>query len=83
MGVLESIKVKQINYPYWRTYQDFYEWYEQLCSLSATVWYPQLVHENANFKSLSKWLLDETLQGKGRELFEFGHTKLFMKNALL
>ena len=83
MGVLESIKVKQINYPYWRTYQDFYERYEQLCSLSATVWYPQLVQENANFKSLSKWLLDETLQGKGWELFEFGITKLFMKNALL
>jgi len=36
MGVLESIKVKQINYPYRRTYQDFYERYEQLCSISAT-----------------------------------------------
>ena len=36
MGVLESIEVKQKNYPYRRKYRDFYKRYEELCSASAS-----------------------------------------------
>lgn len=63
MGVLESIKVKQINYPYRRAYKDFYERYEQLCSISATKRFDILVKEGADFEALTWRLLEETLQG--------------------
>ena len=83
MGVLESIEVKQKNYPYRRKFMEFYQRYEDLCSTSATKRFEQLVLEGADFRKLCEQIMEETLRGTAEGLFEFGHTKVFCKNELV
>jgi len=83
MGVLESIEVKQKNYPYRRKFIDFYRRYEDLCSASASKRFAAYEAEGADFEKLCKQLLDETLHGLADGLFEFGHRKVFLKNELV
>lgn len=83
MGVLESIEVKQKNFPYRRKFSEFYQRYEDLCSISGTKRYSTLVSENADFKSLAEKVLSETFRDLAEGLFAFGYNKLFLKNELV
>lgn len=83
MGVLESIAVKQKNFPYRRKFTEFYQRYEDLCSISASKRYNILVAENADFRSLCQKILDETFRGLADKLYAFGHHKVFLKNELV
>lgn len=83
MGVLESIRVKQINFPYRARFMDFYQNYEVLGSQSATMRFQRLKEQGADFKELSVRIMNEVFQGEGQGKFEIGQTKIFMKAAML
>ncbi|CAI2359384.1 unnamed protein product [Moneuplotes crassus] len=83
MGVLESIEVKQKNFPYRRKFQDFFHRYEDLCNSTASKRYDTLVKEGANFKKLCEEILETCFRGLANGLFAFGHKKLFLKNELV
>lgn len=82
MGVLESIEVKQKNFPYRRRFDEFYKRYEDLCPSTASKRFKILVEEKVDFKKLCKEILNSTLRGLADELFAFGHHKIFLKNEL-
>lgn len=73
MGVLESIEVKQKNYPYRRKFIEFYQRYEDLCSASATKRFEEYVAQKADFEALSRKILEETFHGCANDMFAFGH----------
>jgi len=83
MGVLESIEVKQKNFPFRRKFNEFYHRYEDLCSISSSKRYDMLIGENADFKQLCEQVLKETLRDFADELYAFGHVKIFCKNELI
>lgn len=83
MGVLESIEVKQKNYPYRRKFIEFYQRYEDLCSASATKRFEKYVADGADFEALCRKTLEETFHGLANDLFDFGHSKVFCKNELV
>ena len=83
MGVLESIEVKQKNFPYRRKFAEFYQRYEDLCSLSGSKRFATLVSENADFKNLSEMIITETFRDLAEGLFAFGYNKIFCKNELV
>ena len=83
MGVLESIEVKQKNYPYRRKFVEFYQRYEDLCSASATKRFEEYVAAKADFEQLSRKILNETFQGYAENMYAFGYKKVFCKNELI
>lgn len=54
MGVLESIKVKQENFPYRRTFEDFYKQYELLSPAYADGRYSMMSDDEKNRKDWRK-----------------------------
>lgn len=83
MGVLESIEVKQKNFPYRRKFVEFYQRYEDLCSTSASKRFEVMVQEGADFEKLCHQIIEETLRGHAEGLYAFGHRKIFLKNELV
>ena len=83
MGVLESIEVKQKNYPYRRKFNEFYHRYEDLCPSTASQRYHTLEEAGADFRKLSEEILQCTFRGLADGLFAFGHQKVFLKNELV
>lgn len=53
MGVLDTIKVRKLNFPNRLKYERFYERYEDLCSVSLSKPYRLLCKENPNYRELS------------------------------
>jgi myosin heavy subunit len=61
MGVLESIKVKQENYPYRKKYEDFYRIYELLSPAYSEGRYKMLTEEQKgqkNWKALTEQIME-------------------------
>lgn len=83
MGVLESIEVKQKNFPYRRKFIEFYQRYEDLCPSTASKRFNTLVEERVDFNKLCKEILESSFKGLADELFAFGHNKIFLKNELI
>lgn len=50
MGVLESIDVKQKNYPYRKSFEEFYHRYELLSPLYGTMRYENMPKASTDFK---------------------------------
>ena len=71
MGVLESIDVKQKNYPFRKSFEEFYHRYELLSPLYGTMRYDQMP-KNSDFRSMSESILKEALNGLGGEFYAVG-----------
>ena len=52
MGILDTIKVRKESYPIRRTYQKFYEKYDELSSVHSKKSYLQHVKAGSNFKTM-------------------------------
>ena len=82
MGILESIDVKQKNYPFRKNFEEFYHRYELLSPLYGTMRYDQMP-KNSDFRSMSESILKEALNGLGGEFYAVGKTKILMRNELV
>ena len=82
MGVLDTIKIRRINYPNRKLYKQFYERYEFLCSKSMEKPIKILIKENADFKALSETIFKEQFNNLGKDFYLFGSTRMFMKNEI-
>lgn len=83
MGVLDSIKVRKMNYPNRISYLKFYERYEDLCSVSMNTSLRELQAQNTDFSMLTEKIMKEQFGILGSDLYAFGKTKFFMKNEVL
>eukprot|EP00347_Sterkiella_histriomuscorum_P008181 403346072 len=79
MGVLESIDVKQKNYPYRKSFEEFYQRYELLSPIYGTIRYENMTKSTTDFKQLSVTILNEAFQGF-KEFYAVGKTKILMRN---
>ena len=83
MGVLESIKVKQENYPYRKKYEDFYRIYELLSPAYVEGTYdlmPPAVRAQKNWNELSKQIMERVFapleKHEYEKFFALGRTKI-------
>ena len=82
MGVLDTIRIRKVNYPNRRKYIQFYQRYEDLCSVSMTRQCKELENEGADFKELTKQIFREQIGDFGGEYYAYGNSKIFMKNEI-
>ena len=78
MGVLESVDLKQKNFPFRRKFEEFYSEYEILSPRYATVRYYQMDKSAEDFESMAKEIISGTMAGQGREFYEIGNFKILM-----
>ena len=78
MGVLESVDLKQKNFPFRRKFDDFYEEYELLSPKYATIRYKQMNKAEYDFETMSKQIMSSTMQGCGNEFYAWGRFKILM-----
>jgi len=64
MGVLESIDLKQKNFPFRKSFEEFYSRFELLSSRFGQERYYQMDKFRTDFQALSKEILVKTLQGE-------------------
>jgi myosin heavy subunit len=63
MGVLESVDLKQKNFPYRKKYEEFYARYELLGPLYGTCRYEKMQDKKMyDFRELSVKIVNDTLQ---------------------
>ena len=63
MGVLESVDLKQKNFPFRKKYEEFFARYEILGPLYGTIRYDKMVDKSQyNFREYSIKIIQETLQ---------------------
>jgi myosin heavy subunit len=77
MGVLESVKLKQDNFPFRKKYEDFYKDYELLSEHFAVERYDQMA-KNSDFIGFSKKIVLDCMHGLGEEFYALGKTKVLM-----
>ena len=83
MGVLESIKVKQENFPYRKKYEDFYKIYELLSPAYVEGKYDLMsdeVKKSKQWNELTKQIMDRVFAPLQKEEYErffaLGKTKI-------
>lgn len=57
MGVLESVDLKQKNFPFRKKYEDFYSEFELLSPKYATIRYYQMNKDQEDFEAMSKQIM--------------------------
>jgi myosin heavy subunit len=83
MGVLESIDLKQKNYPYRKSFEEFYQRYEIISPIFGTQRYDQMDKGSTDFRQLSSEIIKDTLLGFGSDLYAIGNTKILMRNEIV
>jgi myosin heavy subunit len=78
MGVLESVDLKQKNFPYRKNYEEFYARYELLSPIYGKCRYDNMDKGAYDFRELSVSIVKITLQEFGKEYYALGTTKIFM-----
>ena len=78
MGVLESVDLKQKNFPYRKNYEEFYQKYELLSPLYGQCRYDNMKKDAYDFRQLSCDIVRDTLKQFGKEYYALGLTKIFM-----
>lgn len=78
LGVLESIKVRKESFPMRRPYKLFYQKYEDLRTFSGTNFID--LKDLADFKDLTRKLMEGALKNYPEELVLYGKTKIFLRN---
>jgi myosin heavy subunit len=78
MGVLESVNLKQKNFPFRKKFEEFYADYELLSPRYAHVRYYQMNKGSEDFESLAKDIMITQMQGKGVGRYCLGRTKILM-----
>ena len=78
MGVLESVDLKQKNFPYRKNYEEFYSRYELLSPLYGKCRYDNMVKGAYDFRELSCNIVRDTLKEFGQEYYALGRSKIFM-----
>jgi myosin heavy subunit len=75
MGVLESVKLKQDNFPFRKKYDEFYADYELLSEHFAVERYDQMA-KSSDFEGYSKKIVESCMHGLGQEFYALGKTKV-------
>lgn len=57
MGVLESVDLKQKNFPFRKKFEDFYSEFELLSPKYATIRYYQMNKDQEDFEAMSKQIM--------------------------
>ena len=78
MGVLESVDLKQKNYPFRKKFEDFYSEFELLSPKYATIRYYQMNRAEEDFESMAKQIMTSSMQGIGGEYYALGRFKILM-----
>jgi len=78
MGVLESVALKQKNFPYRKKFEEFYAEYEILHARFAEKRYYQMEKGSEDFGSMAGEIVLKTMQGCGAEFYAVGNTKILM-----
>ena len=75
---MESVDLKQKNFPFRKRFEEFYAEYELLSPRYAQVRYYQMKKESEDFKALSTAIVLESMQDCGKEFYAIGNTKILM-----
>lgn len=78
MGVLESVDLKQKNYPFRKKFEEFYAEYELLSPRYAAVRYYQMDKASEDFKAHIVQIFEQCLLGMGMDKYAIGNTKVLM-----
>lgn len=78
MGVLESVDLKQKNYPFRKKFEEFYSDYELLSPRYAEKRYYQMDKGSEDFKALTVDIFALCLLGLGGDKYAIGNTKVLM-----
>ena len=79
MGVLESVDLKQKNYPFRKKFEEFYADYELLSPRFATVRYYQMDKQAEDFRAHVAQIFDQCLLGLGKDLYAIGNSKVLLQ----
>ena len=63
MGVLESVELKQKNFPFRKKFEDFYSDYELLSPRYATIRYYQMNKASEDFETMAKQIMSTYMNG--------------------
>lgn len=79
MGVMESVALKQKNFPFRKKFEEFYAEYELLSPRYAQKRYYQMEDKSSeDFVKYSSDIVTENMQGQGAEYYAIGTTKVLM-----
>lgn len=78
MGVLESVELKQKNFPFRKKFMEFYQEYELLSPRFAEVRFFQMNKNTEDFDGLSKAIVIDAMKGLGTDFYANGVTKILM-----
>lgn len=79
MGVLESVDLKQKNFPYRKYYDEFYQRYEILSPLYGSCRYQNMADKSQyNFRELTIGIVEDQLKQHCKDLYAMGRKKIFM-----
>jgi len=78
MGVLESVDLKQKNFPFRKKFEEFYAEYELLSPRFSQVRYYQMDKGSEDFEGLSGDIVTKSMAGCGAEFYAVGKTKILM-----
>lgn len=78
MGVLESVDLKQKNYPFRKKFEEFYAEYELLSPRYATIRYYQMDKGAEDFKAHTIQIFEICLLGMGTDKYAIGNSKVLM-----
>lgn len=78
MGVLESVDLKQKNYPFRKKFEEFYADYELLSPRYSQVRYYQMDKAMEDFKAHVVEIFALCLLGLGKDKYAIGNTKVLM-----
>jgi myosin heavy subunit len=78
MGVMESVALKQKNFPFRKKFEEFYSEFELLSPRYAQKRYYQMDKGSEDFQKLACDIVIESMQGCGKEYYALGTTKILM-----
>ena len=78
MGVLESVDLKQKNYPFRKKFEEFYAEYELLSPRYSAVRYYQMDKSAEDFKAHTVQIFELCLLGMGTDKYAIGNSKVLM-----
>ena len=78
MGVLESVELKQKNFPFRKKFEEFYAEFELLSPRFAQVRYMQMDKNSEDFEGMSKKIVTESMKGLAADFYALGNTKILM-----
>ena len=78
MGVLESVDLKQKNFPFRKKFEEFYAEYELLSPHYAVERYYQMNKASVDFKSKVQEIFALCLLGLGQDKYAVGNSKVLM-----